>query len=1070
MRTSLTFILFVILTLPVFSQNFETTNTGNYGDPFFLINDVFAGGNVNISNVQQYPAGGQTKQIGFFRNGQGIGIDSGIVLSTGDIDQLCTGNCPNVGGTPSPAGGNPAAFGFPWMGTQASNVLLQTSQGTPAALGQTFSTPSDVNNAAAISFDFVPTRDTMQFRFVFASSEWDTYPCGVYNDVFGFFVAGPGITGGYAGPPGYANSENFAVVPGTNPAVPISISSITSPTNPGNCSQANYPQFYIENIPANTGINTGVSAMNAHTSVMTVTFPVQKCQTYSFTMAIAHGEDGALDSHVFMEANSFDASGLQIVAAPSYTTLGGDSILYEGCGDVTLNFERHDSIHLPDTIPLAIFGNATPLVDFTYIPDTIFFAPGVSQQSITFSMIHDMIPEGVDTLKIAVADTSVQLACGQGSDTVVLYIHDPVPLITDAIHDTLTCYDIATFDANPLQGFPDYEYLWANGDTNQTVNLGAIANDTFMLVTITDACSIYTTVDTAHITIINPPVIVDAPGDTIDCETPGTLISVNASGMPNLQYNWGTGSNNSQFYVSNPHITQDYYVTVSQACANVFIVDTFRLHVDNPPFTLSTVDDTVECIDPPINITVNPSYTTPNFTYSWDNNVNTRTQIVDPNQTTQYIVSVTDACGVRTMTDTLMVWVINDQILVNTQNENIICVGDTAEIEVDATGGYPPYIYKWSTNANTYNDFVAPNQDTKYFVSVTDQCALDTIVDYVDVVLVEYEPLKIPPFDTVFLNCPGRFFRVDEIPTIGGSGNNIASWDNFNSTIELIYGEPMESKVFVAKAKDLCNLDQAEQQLIVYIPQHKPLQVELPADTIICPDEFVTLTPNVEGGGGLYKYKWSTGARSKDISFQSKRTNTYSVTVTEDCGSSRVSDIYITTEQPIADFEFDITDGSNAYFRNLSNNATGYNWFFGDSSKSDIEHPVHEYLPGTEYQVHLVASNEGGCSDTITKTVIPELQIFIPTGFTPNEDGINDVFKIEGAGLSEGVLRSFSIVIYDRWGKEVFRSTDPTFTWDGKIGGENVKVGSYVYHIEAKGHKKIRFNKSGSITISKFKK
>lgn len=59
-----------------------------------------------------------------------------------------------------------------------------------------------------------------------------------------------------------------------------------------------------------------------------------------------------------------------------------------------------------------------------------------------------------------------------------------------------------------------------------------------------------------------------------------------------------------------------------------------------------------------------------------------------------------------------------------------------------------------------------------------------------------------------------------------------------------------------------------------------------------------------------------------------------------------------------------------------------------------------------------------------------DYNIFIPNSFTPNDDGINDVFQIKGSGLSE---EGFLINIYDRWGKIIYTSKDINSSWDGKV-------------------------------------
>lgn len=1052
-------LLLSLLPYVVFSQ-FSVTNSAPYNSSFYLINNVFAGGNVTISNVN---AQGSASQIGFFSGGAtAFGIDSGIVLATGRIRDLCTATCTGASMTPAPPGnwGLPATY---WMGNSGTNnSLLDVSDTVPTLLGQG-TPPTSINDPAIIDFEFVPTKDTMRFKFVFGSSEWNTYPCSQYNDVFGFFVAGPGISGPYNAPAGYPNgSQNFALVPNTN--IPITISSITHATSIGSCTNASYSQYYVAN-PAGSGIGN----CNAFTTVMEVTFPVVKCQTYHFSMAIGDGSDGALNSYVFMEANSFDASGITIIPAPNYSGLGGDSILYEGCGGVDIHFERHDSTHLADTVQIGIGGTATNGVDYTLIPDSILFAPGQDTSTISFTVPNDLLIEGNETLFIWVADTGISLGCSPTGDTLMLIISDPVPLTADPTNDTFNCAQAPfTLDANPLTGFPDYTYQWSTGDTSQTISVNNVTQTTNYTVTISDACGVFQIVDTATITIQNPPTAIHCPDDTIDCETLGANIYAQVTDpMPGLTYNWSTGQSITAFYQTNPYTTTDYILTVTQQCAGYHLVDTFTLTVDNPPFTLSTTDDTINCTDSPPTINVNVSYTTPNFKFQWNNGILDSHQVVNPATTTTYTVTVTDACGVNSVEDSVTIYVINDPVVLGTQNEVIPCIGDDATIKVNAIGGYQPYSYKWSTGATDSFDIVQPSKDSLYSVSVTDVCSGDTVVGHVKVFIAQYPPLIIPPLDTIFQKCPGLPFKINNVEVKGGSGNNAVSWNNWVDELNLLYGTVNQTTNFTIKAKDKCNLDSTSTILTVHVPQYDPLKSTITDDTAVCPQDLVTLTTKATGGSGVYTYLWSTGDTDSLTYAKSNANKTYQVTITEECGAQTTNEVTVSVSQPSADFEFDFYNGKQITFKNRSMGGTKYLWNFGDTTTSTEESPEHEYEITKDYIVSLIVKDQTGCIDSASYTVHPPLNIYIPNAFSPNGDGLNDYFFISGEGMRDKAssIKKFSIVILDRWGKEIFFTRDPAFKWDGTVDGKKLGIGTYVYKVYIEGHNLIKYEDVGTITI-----
>jgi gliding motility-associated-like protein len=86
--------------------------------------------------------------------------------------------------------------------------------------------------------------------------------------------------------------------------------------------------------------------------------------------------------------------------------------------------------------------------------------------------------------------------------------------------------------------------------------------------------------------------------------------------------------------------------------------------------------------------------------------------------------------------------------------------------------------------------------------------------------------------------------------------------------------------------------------------------------------------------------------------------------------------------------------------------------------------------------------------------------VFIPNAFTPNDDGVNDIFYIPEANFIR-----FEIAVYDRWGNRVFYSDSPSFRWNGESAGRQVPQGVYVYVMTASTSRKSDIKRSGTITI-----
>jgi gliding motility-associated-like protein len=128
-----------------------------------------------------------------------------------------------------------------------------------------------------------------------------------------------------------------------------------------------------------------------------------------------------------------------------------------------------------------------------------------------------------------------------------------------------------------------------------------------------------------------------------------------------------------------------------------------------------------------------------------------------------------------------------------------------------------------------------------------------------------------------------------------------------------------------------------------------------------------------------------------------------------------------------------------------------WNWYFMNTAAatSGLQNPVYNYDAAGNYIVALVVKSDHGCVDTILKSILvgEDFGIYMPNSFTPNNDGLNDVFYGKGFGI-----KKFEMQIFDRWGEKVFTSTDLNEAWDGsyqaKGGVKTVMEGVYTWRIK----------------------
>ncbi|MEA3497006.1 MAG: PKD domain-containing protein [Bacteroidota bacterium] len=165
----------------------------------------------------------------------------------------------------------------------------------------------------------------------------------------------------------------------------------------------------------------------------------------------------------------------------------------------------------------------------------------------------------------------------------------------------------------------------------------------------------------------------------------------------------------------------------------------------------------------------------------------------------------------------------------------------------------------------------------------------------------------------------------------------------------------------------------------------------------------------------------------------------------------------------IADFDTIIDKCSmSVQLVNKSIDASTYYWSFGDGNSSEEENPLHQYSEGGEYEIFLFTDKNIRCSDTtsvLIKVKNINNNIFIPNVFTPNNDGLNDKFKMSSI---EYECFPYTLMIFNRWGQKIYDSKDSIGIpiWDGTYKGKLISEGVYYYILIGNN-----FKRSGTVTL-----
>ena len=249
--------IFLIPMNPAKSQVLEVSS---FISPEDMV-EMLIGSGLDYDNVVYT---GNAISRGSFWGGPGnIGLSNGIILTSG-----------NVAIAPGPNDASGAGADAGQEGDPDLNEIAGVS---------TF-------DACVLEFDFVPYYNYVWFQFVFCSEEYHEY-VGQFNDAFGFFMSGPGISGPYSN-----NSDNIALLPLTS--IPVSINNVNC-GNPYNCAESCMNCLYFQN-------NTEqFSQYDAFTTVLVAQSGVEAMKTYHIKLAIGDGIDHAYDSGVLLQASSF---------------------------------------------------------------------------------------------------------------------------------------------------------------------------------------------------------------------------------------------------------------------------------------------------------------------------------------------------------------------------------------------------------------------------------------------------------------------------------------------------------------------------------------------------------------------------------------------------------------------------------------------------------------------------------------------------------------------------------------------------------------------------------------------
>ena len=624
-------------------------------------------------------------------------------------------------------------------------------------------------------------------------------------------------------------------------------------------------------------------------------------------------------------------------------------------------------------------------------------------------------------------------------------------------------------------GTPGYTYIWNPGGQTNATATGLTAGVYTITVKDVNGCT-----GTVAATITQPNTLtVNATFTHASCGLAnGTATANAAGGTTPYTYLWNPGGQTNM--TATNLLAGSYTVTVTD---KDHCTASASVTVTQPSAVLATITATTNINCYGFNdgsATVSASGGTGPYGYTWTpagGNAATA-----PNLSAgTYVVTVKDANGC-TVTATATLTQPN-ALNVTVSGPQIRCLGNTGTFTANVTGGTGPFSYNWSgagvigSNTNATVSLRPPGNQT-YTVQVTDAhgCTTNGYVSF------SFPPPLAVTINTAPINCSGRSATLCALAT-GGTGGDTYLWEPVNLSSPCVTIPVSVNTIYTITVTDNCSVSATATTTIHVNP---PPAVNFSSNTIQgCEPLCVQFRNLTASSGGKEEYIWAFGngdtVLEENPIYCYTSNGLYSVTLTviSDSGcSSTLSKVGMINvyNRPVASFTYSpqvptILDPT-VQFTDKSNDLSGiiYRlWNFGDtgdSSASNLQNPAHTYKDTGSYCASLIVMDPHGCTDTTTNCLViePQYNLYIPSAFTPNGDGIDDEFKPVGQ-----YIKSFDMYIFDRWGLQLYHTTDINQGWNGSVhgSGSTAQEDTYIYKITVTDAQDNQHSYIGNVTLLK---
>lgn len=365
--------------------------------------------------------------------------------------------------------------------------------------------------------------------------------------------------------------------------------------------------------------------------------------------------------------------------------------------------------------------------------------------------------------------------------------------------------------------------------------------------------------------------------------------------------------------------------------------------------------------------------------------------------------------------------------------------GKTGSDSVSVSGGSPPYTFKWNTVPVQTGTTAVNLFPGTYVVTIRDSSCPRRIKK--DTVIISGGDELQANTQVTSILCNGGTGTIS-VNVIKGSKPYTYTWGPVAGNDSIL--KNVSAGVYTIMIKDSKGCSYTD---TITLAEPLPINLKITKTDEQCDNGGGSITVEPSGGIPPYSFTWNNGNAGNSLA--QLKAGTYSVNVQDANGCSKKFAIDIgnnMSQTPDALFVYSplVTDMTTPliHFQDQSKGAVKWYWNFGDGAVDSVRHPSHSYKEGGIYTITLDVVNALGCKSTysISVTIYPLWSFYIPNSFTPNGDEVNDTFNGKGE-----YIKDYSMLIFNRWGEQIFSTNNLEKGWDGKVAGSSELAQEDVY-------------------------